>query len=157
MKAQILSFHCVLRNKLGTVISSTYSQDVITCGPKMSLLRGLAKGLLDLKKGEVRKIELSAQDAYGFYDPALLLVWNTDVFPDSSPPRIGQSLPVRDKDGQLRQFRILDIKSGKVTLDGNHPLAGQDLVFEIEGVAAREATPEEIKEAQTDPDPSFLH
>ena len=78
MKAQIVSFRCVLRNKFGKIISSTYNQEVITCEPAKGMLQGLAQGLQDLKKGETRRITLPAAEAYGFYDPSLLLEWSRD-------------------------------------------------------------------------------
>src|SRR5689334_1508403 len=62
VKARIVSFHCVLRNKLGQIISSTYNQDVITCdAAKDSPLRPLAQALQDLRKGQKRRVSLPAE------------------------------------------------------------------------------------------------
>ena len=59
--------------------------------------------------------------------------------------------------GQPRSFRITEIDSQQVTLDGNHPLAGQDLIFEIETVAARDATAEEISDADPNGTNTLYH
>ncbi len=51
------------------------------------------------------------------------------------------------KSGVQRGYRILELHSDLVSLDGNHPLAGQDLIFEIETLEARDATQQEINDS----------
>ncbi len=50
--------------------------------------------------------------------------------------------------GEVRQFRVTKIENGKLTLDGNHPLAGKHLIFTINIVSVRDATPEEIEKSR---------
>jgi len=73
MKAQIVSFHCVLSDPMGKVISSTFNQDVITIDGQSEFLKGLTQGLQNLKKGEKRRICVAAEQAYGLYNPDLVL------------------------------------------------------------------------------------
>jgi FKBP-type peptidyl-prolyl cis-trans isomerase SlyD len=150
MKAQIVSLHCVLKNRLGRVLSSSYCQDVLTCAPGEGPLKGLGKALMNLQKGERRKIALTASEAYGFYDPGLVLICSKDDFPSRVPFRLGQSMEVEDDQGKTRIYRVSEVGTERVTLDANHPLAGQDLVFEIEALSARDATPEEVNSASTE-------
>lgn len=143
MKMQIVSFHCVLKNKFGKVISSTFNRDILTGfsdGHKQELV-ALAKALQNLTTGEKRSISLSAEEAYGFYDPKMVLKVKRNEL-----PTVDKSI-VLDMDGTRRSFRVVDTSSDMVTLDGNHPLAGQDLVFEIETLAVRDATDEEISDS----------
>ncbi len=56
MKAQIVSFHCVLSDPLGRIISSTFNHDVITQGGPIDFLHGLSEGLQNLRKGELRRL-----------------------------------------------------------------------------------------------------
>ena len=147
MKAQIVSLHCVLKNRLGKVLSSSYCNDVLTCAPREGVLRGLSKALIDLKSGEHRKISLTASEAYGYYDPKLVLVCTRDEFPKRVSLKLGQALEVDDGAGIMRKYRVSEISHERITLDANHPLAGQDLVFEIQTVSARDATPEEVSGA----------
>ena len=153
MKAQIVSFHCVLKNKLGKIISSTFNQDVITYleNHDSSVLMGLIEGLQDLKKGEKREIHLTAQKAYGFYDPKKIITRPLEDFQDRGLLK-GERIILSSN-----QFRVVDISGNLVTLDGNHPLAGQDLVFEIEATDARDATPEEIADSSEKPQKEYLH
>lgn len=148
MKIQVVSFNCILKNKAGQWISSTFSKEVLNCPTDSeSMLPGLAKGLQNLVKGEKRSIELHAKEAYGLYQPQKII-----LFPKSKLPRtlkVGESVIIKDKNGQERSYRVLEFYGDMVSLDGNHPLAGQDLIFEIETLDARDATPEEIDQSMS--------
>ena len=144
MSAQVVSFRCTLRNKLGQVISSTVNQDVMTQDMRSEQkLSFLAEGLRNLSKGEKRRICLRAEQAYGYYDPKLLIVRPLDEIEVSEPIILGESVTYI-RNGKAKSFRVIEISNDSVTLDGNHPLAGQDLIFDIEAMEARDATPDEI-------------
>lgn len=143
MNAQVISFHCVLKNRLGQVLSTSFNQNVLTlpqAGERDPLAR-LNSALQNMSCGEKRRIFVSAREAYGFYNPDKVKVMPLGFFEER--PRIGELLKL-DSDSPV--LRVTEINSESVVLDGNHPLAGQDLIFEVEAVSAREATPEEIWE-----------
>lgn len=146
MKAQIVSFHCILKDKLGRVISSSFNHDVINqIGGDDNALPGLVAGLQNVKKGEKRKIFVPADQAYGLYDPQLVLEVPRRKLKQGSQLAIGNEVMMRcTEDGCARNFRVIDAKADLVVLDGNHSLAGQDLVFEIEVTAARDASAEDL-------------
>ena len=148
MKAQVISFHCVLKNKFGRIISSTINRDIMTQSDGSGMLIGLAEGLRDLQSGEKRSISLRADEAYGFYDPKMAIIRSREDLPGSEQLRVGDQvvIPVPET-GKKSQFRVVGIAGESISLDANHPLAGQDLVFEIEAIEAREATSEEVQEA----------
>lgn len=147
MAVQVVSFHCVLKNKFGKVLSSTFNQNVLTHGPgNQFALNALSDALQNLRKGERRKVHVAAEDAYGYYDPNLVLIRPLDSIVMSEPVRVGERILYK-WNGEDRYFRVTALTDDFVTLDGNHPLAGQDLVFEIEAMDARAATAEEIAEA----------
>lgn len=147
MKSQVISFNCVLKNKAGQLISSTYNRDVLTAlgSDHTGLLSGLTKNLQNLKKGEKRNIVVAAEEAYGLYDPNKIILFPRTKLARSS--RKGESITIVGKSGVPRLYRILEMHADFVSLDGNHPLAGQDLVFEIETLEARDATREEVNES----------
>ncbi len=149
MKAQIISFHCVLSDQMGKVISSTFNHDVITHveGPG-NLLTGLAEGLQNLRTGEKRRIYLSAEQAYGFYDPDLVIEVPRKELSDGSLLEHGHQVVSQTADGNHKIYRVVQTHGDSVTLDANHPLAGQDLIFEIEATEARDATIAEIAPAE---------
>lgn len=146
MKAQIVSFHCHVMSKTGQTISKSTNREVLTAIDSTStVLRGLNKYIQDLKKGEKRSISLSAEEAYGFYDPKKII-----FFPKNKLPKhllVGQQVSIVGKSGTVREYKVVHIHQDMVSLDGNHPLAGQDLVFEIETLDVRDATQEEIADS----------
>lgn len=156
IEPQIISFNCVLKNKAGLVLSSTYNRDVLTAvtDDKAALL-GLSKGLAGLSKGETRTIELAAEEAYGFYDPAKIILFPRKKLLNSI--RLGDSVSIAGKSGKIRTYKVLAIRDDMVSLDENHPLAGQDLVFEIEALEARPATLAEIDAAANNMSAQLLH
>lgn len=147
MGIQIISYSCHLRNRMGRMISSTIVRDAVLDPDNSRLpLKALSEGLRDIKKGESREIFLRAHDAYGLYDPKLVI---TRAFEDdefSAPLKLDEKIIVM-QDGKPKPMRVIEFSEDSVTLDGNHPLAGQDLVFEIQALEAREATKDEIFEA----------
>ena len=156
MSIQVISFNCVLKNATGQVISTTFNREVITAieGQK-DLLEGLAKGLQNLVKGEKRKISLKAQEAYGFYDPSKVI-----LFPKKKigrEVRMGETISIVGKSGMTRIYKVIQVNQDMITLDGNHPLAGQDLVFEIEATEARDATADEIADSTNVVSSQLLH
>lgn len=149
MSAQIVSFKCVLKNSLGKVISSTFNRDVLTSnGSSDARLPGLAQGLQNLQTGEKRKIKLRAEEAYGFYDVNKVIEVPRTTLLGADELRLGETV-LYDRDGKKpERFRVVQLNSENVVLDANHPLAGQDLIFEIEATDVRAASAEEILESQ---------
>lgn len=146
MKPQVISFRCVVKNSLGQILSSSFSQDMINQkAPEQDRLPGLIDGLQSVKTGETRKITVPADLAYGPYDPSLNLeVPKADV-DLQSPLAIGAQIYWAARPGtDPRQYRVVQITRETVVLDANHPLAGQDLTFEVEIVAARDAQPDDF-------------
>jgi len=156
MSTQVISFKCLLKNKAGRFISSTVNRDVLTnVENKSSILSGLAKGLQDLKKGEKRTIRLSAEEAYGLYDPKKVI-----LFPRRKLPKqlqTGETISIAGKSGAIRSYQVIQFHDDMVSLDGNHPLAGQDLIFEIEAIDARDATRQEIEDSLNSCSTQLLH
>ncbi|MBY0316049.1 MAG: FKBP-type peptidyl-prolyl cis-trans isomerase [Bdellovibrionales bacterium] len=157
MRPQVISFKCILKNKAGRMISSTFNKEVLTSvdGAHEGMLSGLAKKLQNLTKGEKRSIELFAEEAYGLYDPQKII-----LFPRKNLPRSvkkGEAVSIVSKTGVRRAYLVVELHSDFASLDGNHPLAGQDLVFEIETIDARDATAKEIDASSNVVSSQLLH
>lgn len=157
MRTQVITFNCLLKNKAGKFISSTFNREVLTLieDDQSALLYGLAKGLQNLKKGEKRTISLSAKEAYGFYDPNKVILYPRRKLPPNL--RAGESITIVNKAGIPRSYKVIQFHDDMVSLDGNHPLAGQDLIFEIEALEARDATLKEIEDSLNIVSKQLLH
>lgn len=158
MNPQIVSFSCTLKDKIGNHISSSISRNVLTAvSGEPGFLSGLSRGLQSLSKGETRSISLTADEAYGFHEPKKVILFPRKKIPQSLHLAIGQAISIVGKTGEVRAYKVLQIHGDMICLDGNHPLAGQDLVFEIEALEARNATQKEIFEARNLVAAQLLH
>ena len=145
--AKIVSFQCLLMNRAGQLIGRTYNRDVLAIANPAPglLLRALSRELTEMKQGQKQKIEMKADEAYGPYDPKKVI-----LFPRSKMPThisVGESIIIVGKSGAERSYRVTGFFDEMASLDGNHPLAGQDLIFEVEVLNERPATNEEVDEA----------
>ena len=144
MKRQIIKFHYVLKDRFGKVIESTRSQGPVSLlTGSGQVVRGLEKELLKLNPAEKKTITVFAHEAYGYRDEDLV-----NPIPLTKLPikvHVGATLEVETQGSGKQIVTVIDKTISHVTLDGNHPLSGQDLIFEIELFENREATHEEIK------------
>lgn len=147
MKAQVVSFHCVLENALGKVLSTSFNRDVITQISANSPVEiaGFPAHLAAVSPGEHRRISLKAQEAYGLYDPALARQASRRSVAGPGSLAIGDQVHLADSFGDFRLYRVTGILGDLIYLDANHPLAGQDLVFDVHILEARDATEEEVR------------
>jgi peptidylprolyl isomerase len=106
----------------------------------------LEKGLLGLKKGDKKKVEVKAADAYGEYDKTAVQTVDKANFPKDLELKIGATYTVRTPQGPIT-VTISAITDKTVTVDFNHPLAGKDLTFDIEVLKIRDSTKEELAAA----------
>lgn len=97
--------------------------------------------------GDVVRVRLLPDDAFGRRDTELLHEVPIDALPPGENLAVGNTLVGQDEQGQAVSFRITAIENGVVKLDANHPLAGETLIFEVEIQALRDASPAEIEQA----------
>ena len=103
----------------------------------------LEEALHGKKLGETFQIKLQPEDAFGDYDEELVLVEDAKLFPENI--EVGMSFERVSEDGEEEIiYRVTDIAEGKVVVDGNHPLAGVALIFDVTVAEVRAATAEEI-------------
>jgi FKBP-type peptidyl-prolyl cis-trans isomerase SlyD len=98
--------------------------------------------------GDTVLVKMQPAQAYGEYDADLVLIESVDVLPQ--PLKVGMQIEGEsEEDSEDAHFyTVTDIADGKAVLDGNHPLAGQALVFTGTVIALRPATPQEIEACQ---------
>jgi peptidylprolyl isomerase len=84
-----------------------------------------------MKKGDKRSLRLSADNAYGAIDPELMIEVELEKVPEDVR-KPGLVVGVRSPDGEVRRVRVAEVKETGVVLDLNHPLAGKDVVVDVE-------------------------
>ncbi|NTU97895.1 MAG: peptidylprolyl isomerase [Chlorobiaceae bacterium] len=99
---------------------------------KGQVIPGFDSAVIDMVPGETRVSLIPADEAYGPHSGELVTDVDRSRFPADLELELGQQLQVGLADGQQAVVMIVDITDTSVTLDANHPLAGQNLTFEIE-------------------------
>jgi FKBP-type peptidyl-prolyl cis-trans isomerase SlpA len=102
------------------------------------LIPGFEKGLIDMKLKEKKTITIDKEEAYGKINDDLIQEVNKNQLPQDMTPEVGMGLVSKSPDGQEMNLRVVEVKEESVVIDGNHPLAGKDLIFDLEVVAIKD-------------------
>jgi FKBP-type peptidyl-prolyl cis-trans isomerase SlyD len=109
-----------------------------------NIIPGLERELTGLHVGDERDVEIAPGDAYGEYDPEEVEVVERQMLPKDLPLKLGMVLAISDDEGNISEAVVRAMSAKDVTLDFNHPLAGQKLFFSVQVLDVREATEEEL-------------
>ena len=96
------------------------------------VIPGFEEAVLGMSIGDSKTKTIPAEQAYGPHDEDMVLVVEKEMFPENINPEISQQLEMRNQDGRAIGVVVTEVTAESVTLDANHPLAGQNLVFELE-------------------------
>ena len=105
------------------------------------VIPGFDNGVTGMAIGEKKTIHIPVEEAYGPKQEDMIMDFPKDRFPDDMVPEVGMQLNMSNGVGQHIPVRIVEIKDEVVVLDANHPLAGEDLVFDLELVAIEGGSP----------------
>ncbi|MBK9293534.1 MAG: peptidylprolyl isomerase [Oligoflexia bacterium] len=142
MKVYIIDY--VLKNSKGDVLDKSHQGHPLAfISEQGQIIPGLEKEIVTLKVGEEKKIEVKSDEAYGPYVHELIQDVPLTALPDAEKLKVGDRMWGETNQGK-RPFLVKAINKTHATMDGNHPLAGQDLFFEVKLVQVRDATEEEL-------------
>ena len=110
-----------------------------------NIISGLEREMIGMKVGDSKDVTIAPADAYGEFDENAFMDVPRGAFPKDIPVEEGAELTVRDDAGQSRYARIDAIEGDTVTLNFNHPLAGDELHFNVKVIGLREPTPDELE------------
>jgi FKBP-type peptidyl-prolyl cis-trans isomerase 2 len=104
------------------------------------LIPGFEKGLIDMKLNEKKTITVAKEEAYGDVNKDLIQEVKKTELPQDMTPEVGMGLVSKSPDGQEMNLMVVEVKDESIVIDGNHPLAGKELVFDLEVIEIKEAT-----------------
>ena len=103
----------------------------ITLG-KGEIISGFEKGVLGMQPGDTKTFKVPPEEAYGPRREELIINVKKDNLPENLEPSVGERLQLKQPDGNVRSVTVAEIGENEVTLDANHPLAGETLEFDVE-------------------------
>lgn len=140
----VASFHYTLTNDAGTVIDSSAGADPLTYLHGVGqIVPGLEQAMVGRQAGDKFDVVVSPEEGYGTPNEMLVQVVPREAFQGVDDIQVGMQFQAQTPQGAISVV-IAKVEDGLVTVDGNHPLAGQNLHFAIEVMDVREATVEEV-------------
>jgi FKBP-type peptidyl-prolyl cis-trans isomerase SlyD len=110
-----------------------------------NIIPGLEREMMGMKVGDSKDVVVAATEGYGEYDAEAFIDVPRGEFPKDMPVEEGLELSVRDDEGNARYARVESVEAETVRLNFNHPLAGDELHFNVKIVSLREPTSEELE------------
>jgi len=146
--ATVYGIEYTVKNSKGEVVDSNVGQAPLEfIAGKGQIIPGLEKEVEKMQEGEQKTVQVPASEAYGEYREDLVQKLPRDQFQGIELKK-GMTLYGQTPDGQVVAVTVKDFDDNEVTIDYNHPLAGEDLTFDVKVVSKREATPEEALTGQ---------
>jgi len=96
------------------------------------IIPGFGQSLIGMSPGESKTTKIPADKAFGLYRDELVREVERSKFPADIEPQVGQQLVMTDTGGQKTMVTVTDVSESSVIIDTNHPLAGEELTFDIE-------------------------
>lgn len=96
------------------------------------VIAGFDTGVTGMVVGEKRTVNIPVEQAYGEKQEEMFMEFPMDRFPEDMKPEVGMQLNMSSADGQNFPVIIREVLEDKVVLDANHPLAGEELIFDLE-------------------------
>ena len=120
----------------GEVFDSSQGRDPLTFTVGAGqLIKGFEDGVMGMKVNETKTVNIKAEEAYGPVRDELIQVIEKSMLPQDLDPEVGQKLATQGSGGRQMVVSVVAVDDTTITIDGNHELAGKDLIFEIEVVS----------------------
>lgn len=128
--------HYTARLVDGTIFDSSLGKDPLPVDlGSGNVIAGLEEAVLGMSVGDLKTVTIPSEKAYGHYYEGKVINFPTNRIPTDIEPEVGMHLQLQTRDGQPFVVRVIEVSDEHVRIDANPPLAGQDLVFDIELMA----------------------
>ena len=142
---KVVVLHYAVSDSEDTLIDSSYDHSPLAViQGSHYLIPGLEEALVDHQAGDKFEVEVSADNAYGQREDGFVQTVPKEMFGGIEDLDVGSQLRATTDDGEQTVI-VIDVQDDEITVDGNHPLSGLDLSFDVEVIEVREATAEELE------------
>lgn len=141
---KVVSFHYTLKDSKGTQLESSFGDEPMSYLEGVGqVIPGLEAALVGVNKGDKKSVSVKAADAYGEFEQELIVEVPRAQLPKKDVV-VGDQFHADSGGGHTQVVTVTKVTDDTVTVDGNHPLAGQDLNFDVEIMDIRDATKDEM-------------
>jgi FKBP-type peptidyl-prolyl cis-trans isomerase SlyD len=141
----VVSIHYTLTNDAGEVIdSSEGAEPLCYLHGAGNIIPGLERALVGKTAGATMQVSIAPEEGYGEPQADLVQQVHVSAFEGVDAIEPGMAFQAQDAEGNARRIVVRSVDGDQVLIDGNHPLAGVQLNFDVQVVDVRDATPDEI-------------
>jgi FKBP-type peptidyl-prolyl cis-trans isomerase SlyD len=143
-KNNVVVMHYAVSDSEGTLIDSSYDEKPMAIIQGTGyLIPGLDNALLEHQTGDQFEVDVPCDQAYGQRNENFVQTVPKELLAGVEDLALGSQLRATTDDGEQTVI-VIDVQDDEITVDGNHPLSGLDLSFDVEIIEVREATSEEL-------------
>ena len=143
VRNKVVSFTYAIMEEGGEILEQSDLPISYVHGGKHDLFEKIEQELDGCVENDVVQVRLTPEEGFGPHDPSLTYTDDIENVP-AEFRRIGAEVEMMNDKGESRKFKVTRIEDGKLTVDGNHPMAGKHIIFNIKVVGIRDATPDEV-------------
>lgn len=145
MSQQVIGFNYTLKDGESNLIDTSEGRaPLLFLVGSGHIIPGLEQELVSMNVGDKKNVEVKAKDAYGDVVEDLKITVKKSQFNEDQEIKVGDQFQVSNE-ANAPIFTVTGIENDDVFIDGNHPMAGKDLFFDVEITEKREATEEEVQ------------
>ena len=141
---KVVTLNYTLTNDNDQILDQSQNGEFTYLHGANNIIPGLEKALNNKQLGDNFQVSISPEEGYGEHDSSLTQVVPLEMFESAEQVTVGQQFHAQSPDGEDILITVAAVDGDQVTIDGNHPLAGVQLNFDVTVVEIRDATAEEI-------------
>ncbi|HFE48256.1 MAG TPA: peptidylprolyl isomerase [Chromatiaceae bacterium] len=144
-KDKVATLNYVLKNDKGEVMDESQDGQFAYLHGASNIIPGLESALEGKKAGDSMSVSVAPAEGYGERDLAQIQQVPRNMFPADVDIEPGMQFQAQSPEGQMMVVMVTAVNDDTVSVDGNHPLAGENLHFDVSVVDVRDASPEELE------------
>ena len=142
---KVVTLHYTLTDNEGRVIDKSEDGSFAYLHGASNIIPGLEDALAGKSAGEEMSVSVLPEQAYGVRDESMLQQVPKNMFEDTSQIAVGTQFHAQGPNGEMLVVTVMEVEEEHVVVDGNHPLAGVELNFDVKIIDVRDASEEEVE------------
>ena len=143
--SKVVTLNYTLKDDDGNLIDQSQDGQFVYLHGAQNIIPGLEIALTDKSKGDKVSVRIEPKEGYGEYSEKMIQNVDKAMFDAEQDLEVGQQFHAETPDGHMVTVTIKAVEENEITVDGNHPLAGVHLNFDVEIMDVRDASTEEVE------------
>lgn len=142
---KVATLHYILKDNDGNILDQSDDGSFVYLHGALNIIPGLETALTGKTAGEELNVKVSPEEAYGVRTEEHIQEVPKEMFEEGADIQVGMQFHAQGPSGEMLVVTVADVKEDTIIVDGNHPLAGMELNFDVKVVEVRDATDEEME------------